>query len=50
MLQMKDFRERLLLNGMEQMGGPPAQFRDILKRDVEKWARVIKAGNIKADD
>ena len=49
-LQHKDFRERLLTNGMEPVGGPPAKFRDILKRDVDKWARVIKAGNIRADD
>ena len=49
-LTLPDFRERLLQGGMEPVGGPPQRIREILKRDVAKWAQVIKLGRIKADD
>jgi hypothetical protein len=31
------------------MGGSPEQFGQHLRTEVDKWARVIRAGNIKAD-
>ena len=33
--------------GMEPAGGPPEQFRDRIKGDVEKWQRLVKEANIK---
>jgi tripartite-type tricarboxylate transporter receptor subunit TctC len=33
--------------GMEPAGGPPEQFRNRIKSDVEKWKRVVKEANIK---
>ena len=33
--------------GMEPAGGPPEQFRDRIKGDVEKWKRLVKEANIK---
>ena len=42
-----DFKERLMGEGMEPGGGPPSRFLDVLKRDVAKWQRVVKAGNIR---
>lgn len=32
--------------GMEPAGGPPQQFRERIRRDVEKWKRVVKEANI----
>jgi tripartite-type tricarboxylate transporter receptor subunit TctC len=33
--------------GMEPKGGPPEEFRNRIKADVEKWKRVVKEANIK---
>jgi len=33
--------------GMEPAGGPPEQFHDRIKTDVEKWIRLVKEANIK---
>ena len=33
--------------GMEPAGGPPEQFRNRIKSDVEKWKKVVKEANIK---
>jgi tripartite-type tricarboxylate transporter receptor subunit TctC len=49
-LQQRDFRERLIGSGMEPVGGSPDKFREVLRRDVAKWRRVVSAGNIKAED
>ncbi|HTE14324.1 MAG TPA: tripartite tricarboxylate transporter substrate binding protein [Burkholderiales bacterium] len=32
--------------GMEPAGGPPEQFRDRIKSDVEKWQRVVREAKI----
>lgn len=32
--------------GLEPAGGPPEEFRDRIKSDVEKWKRVVKEANI----
>lgn len=42
-------RERLVALATVPIGGSPEQFGQHLRTEVEKWARVIKAGNIKAD-
>jgi tripartite-type tricarboxylate transporter receptor subunit TctC len=35
--------------GMEPAGGPPEQFRDRIKGDVEKWKKLVREANIKVD-
>jgi len=47
-LQLPDVKERMAGDGMELAGGAPERFRDVLKRDVAKWRRVVKIGNITA--
>jgi len=47
-LQLPDVKERMASEGVELAGGSPARFREVLKRDVPKWQKVVKAGNIKA--
>jgi tripartite-type tricarboxylate transporter receptor subunit TctC len=32
--------------GLEAAGGPPEEFRDRIKSDLEKWRKVVKEGNI----
>jgi tripartite-type tricarboxylate transporter receptor subunit TctC len=46
-LQTPDMKERLASDSMEVAGGPPERFLDQLKRDVAKWRKVVKVGNIR---
>lgn len=46
-LQLPEVKESIALNGMEPVGGTPAVLRDVVKRDIAKWQRVVKAANIK---
>jgi hypothetical protein len=32
---------------MEPAGGPPEEFRDRIKNDVEKWRRVVRSAHIR---
>jgi tripartite-type tricarboxylate transporter receptor subunit TctC len=41
-------QERMASEGLDPAGGPPAQFRDVLRRDVPKWIKVVKEANVKA--
>lgn len=47
-IQTPDMKERMAGEGMEPAGGTPEAFQQVLKRDVEKWRQVVKAGNIKS--
>ena len=40
-------KERMVGEGLDPAGGPPEQFRDVLRRDVPKWIKVVKEANIK---
>jgi tripartite-type tricarboxylate transporter receptor subunit TctC len=40
---------KLVAQGIEPGGMTPAELAAFQKSEIEKWARVIKAGNIKAD-
>lgn len=46
-LKMPEVHARLTGDGMEVIGGAASRFLEVLKRDVAKWQRVVKAGNIK---
>ena len=43
-----DMRTRMANEGFEPVGGSPEQFRDVLRRDVAKWKKVVSAANVKA--
>lgn len=45
-LQTNEMRSRLVGEGMELAGGPPEQFLNAIRRDVEKWTRVVKEAKI----
>jgi tripartite-type tricarboxylate transporter receptor subunit TctC len=48
-LAMPDVRERLVALASPPVGGSPEDFGQYMKREVDKWARVIRAANIKAE-
>ncbi len=43
-----ELKERMASEGLEPAGGPPEQLRDMLKREIPKWIRVVKEANIKS--
>lgn len=42
-----DVRDRFAANGMEAVSGPPEAFASLLRRDVGRWAQVVKRAGIK---
>ncbi len=49
-LQLPEVREKLTGEGSEVAGSSPAQFAQFLERDLVKWAQIVKAAGIKAND
>jgi len=47
--QMDDVRARFAALAIESMGSTPEQLAAVMQSDLDKWARVIRAANIKAD-
>ncbi len=45
-LQTDAIKNFLLKQGLEPAGGPPEEFHDRIKSDVEKWKRVVKEAHI----
>ena len=43
-----DMKERMAGEGLDPAGGPPEQLRDVLRRDVPKWIKVVKEANVRA--
>ena len=48
-LQLADVRERLGALGAEIVGGTPKEFADHIRREIPKWAKVIKDAGVKAE-
>jgi tripartite-type tricarboxylate transporter receptor subunit TctC len=48
-LALPDLKEKLLAQGMNALVASPDQFASMMKTDTAKYAKVIKAANIKAD-
>ena len=46
-LQLPEAKERMAGHGIEPVGGSPEHFREVLKRDVVKWRKVVKIASIK---
>ena len=42
-------RERLVALGVDPVGGTPEELARVVARDLEKWAAVAKAANIRSD-
>jgi tripartite-type tricarboxylate transporter receptor subunit TctC len=48
-LASPEVRERLEALAAPPIGGTPEQLAQYMRSEIDKWARVIKAGNIKAE-
>jgi tripartite-type tricarboxylate transporter receptor subunit TctC len=48
MIALPDMRERLSTLGFELVGNTPEEFALQMKLEMEKWAKVIRAANIRA--
>ena len=48
-LKAPEVREQMTRQGLEPIGSTPAEFAAHLKREVARWARVVKEAGIKAD-
>jgi tripartite-type tricarboxylate transporter receptor subunit TctC len=48
-LLTEEMKNRTRGEGLELAGGPPAEFGAVLRRDIEKWRRVIREAHIKRE-
>lgn len=48
-LQMPDVREKLAAIGVEPLGGSPEVLAATVRNEVQKWARLVQARNLKFD-
>ena len=44
-----EVKDRLIGNGMDFVGGTPAELAETVKRDYAKWSKLIKETGLKAD-
>jgi len=49
LLQVAEIKAKFPALGLETAGSTPEEFREIVKSELEKWTRVIKDANIKAN-
>jgi tripartite-type tricarboxylate transporter receptor subunit TctC len=49
-LRTDEVRNRTRAEGLETTGGPPQEFADVIRRDIEKWRVVVKAAKIKREE
>jgi tripartite-type tricarboxylate transporter receptor subunit TctC len=47
--KLPDMKERLTSEGFEIDDSPPEVFQEVLKRDVEKWKKVVREANVKVE-
>ena len=47
-LELPEIRARLAADGVEPAGGSPQRFYELLRHDVAKWQKVVKAANVES--
>jgi tripartite-type tricarboxylate transporter receptor subunit TctC len=45
-LKSKEMQDRMANEGIDPLGGPPERFRAAIRRDVEKWRKVVAQAKI----
>jgi len=48
-LAMPDVRKRFEDNGLDVIGGTPAEFAEVIRKEIPYWAKIIKEAGIKAE-
>lgn len=48
-LQMQEAKTLLLRDGLEAVGSSSKEFADLIRNELEKWARVVKAAGIQPE-
>ena len=48
-LRLPDVGEKLTAQGLDLVGNTPEEFAAVIKSEIVKWARVIKASGATAD-
>ena len=48
-IQLPDVREFMAREGADPVGSTPQEFAAFFKNEVDRYARVIKSANIRAD-
>ena len=48
-LALPDVAQQLAVEGAVPAPNPPQVFADLIKREIARWAEVVKAGNVKLD-
>ena len=48
-LQTREMRERLASDGAQPLGNTPAEFAELNKAEVAKWAKVVRDAKVKVD-
>ena len=46
-VQLPDVKERMAGDGLEPAGGSPERLREVLKREIAKWQKVVRTASIK---
>jgi tripartite-type tricarboxylate transporter receptor subunit TctC len=49
LLQLPDVKERFAALGLDPQGGSPERFATVIREDIERWSKVIKAANISSE-
>jgi tripartite-type tricarboxylate transporter receptor subunit TctC len=49
-LAMPDVRKRFEDNGLDVIGGTPAEFAEVIRKEIPYWAKIIKEAGIKATE
>lgn len=48
-INMPDLKERLSASGLQIVGSTPEQMTAVMREEVDRWSKVVKAANIKPD-
>jgi tripartite-type tricarboxylate transporter receptor subunit TctC len=49
MVQDADMKKNLEAQGMVPSGGPPAKFAERIRKDYDRWTKVVKEAGIKPE-
>jgi tripartite-type tricarboxylate transporter receptor subunit TctC len=48
-LETPDIREKLALQGVEPVGGPPERLAQVIRKELDKWSQLVKTASLKFD-